>query len=97
MKAAFLSKDIDTQSEGMRASVNLVVYGVEVSLFILDHELDPDLAADEEFQVWLNLFQDEMEAPVYSNVRENEKHGFQYLTVEEIGRKLGKMDIVIPF
>lgn len=97
VKAAFISKDVQTQSEGVRASVNLVVHSVDTSLFILDHELDAKLLDDEEFAIWLEVFKDEMEAPVYTNVKANEKHGFIYLPTAECGERLKEMDIIIPF
>lgn len=97
MKAAFLARDLNTQSEGVRASVNLIVHAVDVSLFIMDYELDPRLIEDDEFMTWLEIFKDEMEAPVYTNVKENEKHGFIFVTTEEIGEKLSAFDLIIPF
>ena len=97
IKAAFISKDVATQSEGVRASVNLVVHAIDTSLFILDHELDPKLVQDEEFSVWLEVYKDEMESPVYTNVKSNEKHGFIYLSTEACGEKLKEMDMIIPF
>jgi hypothetical protein len=97
IKAAFISKDVHTQSEGVRASVNLVVHAVDTSLFILDHELDTKLLEDEEFTIWLEVFKDEMEAPVYTNVKANEQYGFIYLPRADCGKKLKEMDIIIPF
>lgn len=97
MKVAFLARDIDYQAEGLRSSLGLVVENMEVSFFLLDHELDPKLAADEDFKDRLFMFHDDMEGPIYSNVKENEKHGFEILGIEEIGKKLHDFDLVIPF
>jgi len=97
MKVALLARDIDYQAEGVRSSLGLVVENMEVSFFLLDHELDPKLAADEDFKDRFFLFHDDMEGPVYSNVKENEKHSFEILTIEEIGKRLREFDLIIPF
>jgi hypothetical protein len=97
LKAAFISKHVNTQSEAVRAGVNLVVHAVDTSLFILDFELDPTLSRDEEFSVWLEVFKDEMEAPVYTNIKSNEQYGFAYLDTKACARKIKEMDIIVPF
>jgi hypothetical protein len=43
-------------------------------------------------------FIDEMEGTRYSNVPANvEKYGFESLGLEEIPKKLGENDVIIPF
>jgi hypothetical protein len=40
----------------------------------------------------------DMEGEYYSNVPANvEKHGFQPITIEELGEKLKEMDYIVPF
>lgn len=97
MKVALLARDIDYQAEGLRSSLGLVVENMDMSFFLLDHELDPGLAQDSDFQDRFEMFHEDMEGPVYSNVKENEKHGFEALTTEEIGKRLQEFDLVIPF
>ena len=97
MKVALLVRDIDYQAEGLRSSLGLVVENMEVSFFLLDYELDPTLGGDPDFQDRFELFHEDMEGIVYSNMKENEKHGFKTLTTEEIGEKLREFDLIIPF
>ena len=96
VKAAFITKDLDTQLEGFRATLNLIIQAVDISFIILDHKLDPNLIESDDYQAWHEFFHEELEGPAYSNVKENEKYGFEYKTIEEIGENYASMILSSP-
>jgi hypothetical protein len=64
-----------------------------VSMIVLNHEIE----LTEEYKDNME-FIDEMEGTRYSNVPANvEKYGFESLGLEEIPKKLGENDVIIPF
>ncbi len=97
MKVAILARHLDDQHEGLRSSLGIAAEMIDTHFFLLDHELDPNVAEDWEYKDRYNMFTDELEEELFSNVKENEKYGYKYLTTEEIGKKLKEYDLVIPF
>ena len=93
-KVAVLIRDPEQQYEGLRTSLGMTLYKTRVSMFVLDHEV---AGMDEAYRENMEFF-DEMEGRRYSNNRVNvEKHGFQSASLEQIGKMLHGMDLVIPF
>ena len=78
--------------QGTRSALGLAVGNMYSYLFLLDVPVEITDAIQENLD-WL----DDMECECYSNLRENEKHGFSYMSTDKIAKKLKQMDLVIPF
>ena len=93
-KTAVIIKDKHQQYEGLRTSLGLLLYGVRVQMFVLDHEIE---TMDEAYRDNME-FIDEMGGERFSNNSTNiENYGFKHLTIMEMAEKIEQVEIVIPF
>ena len=92
-RVAVITKDKNRQFEALRTGLGLLLEQHNVSLFVIDHEVE----CDEHYLDNLG-FIDEMGGDRYSNHRLNiERHGFRPVSLQETGRLLSEHDLVIPY
>jgi hypothetical protein len=80
--------------DAMRSTLGLSVANHYSFAAVLDHELKPFDDYNAENLEWIR----DMEGDVYTNVQANaDQNGLTFITLEELGKKLQEMDLVIPY
>ena len=80
----------DRQGEALRMAVGIILMDDTIDVYVLDKKIDDT----ESNQLYLETIQD-MEMNAFTNVRENEM--LQYLSTEEISRKLTQYDHILAY
>jgi len=92
-KVIVVIKSKDRQYEGLRYSLGLMFERHEVSMVVLDHEVDATDEYTENAE-----FIDEMGGARLSNVEANIVcHDFDHISAEELTRRMASSDLVVPF
>ncbi len=93
-KALFMYRNKDYAVDGIRSALGLAVENMYSYGVVMDSEIEK---LDEHNMESIEMLRD-MEGEVYTTVPANqEKNGFELLTLEEVGEKLREMDIIIPY
>ena len=93
-QAAVIIMDPQQQYEGLRISIGLLLEGMAVQMFVLQHEIED---MDEAYRDNM-AFLDELGGIRFSNNSENaEKYGFTHVTLTQAATRIQDADIVIPF
>jgi hypothetical protein len=80
----------DRQGEALRIAGGLTLSDDTIEVFILDYKLDKN---DPEIAKPLELVSD-LELKVYSN---NQEHGYETVSLENMAKKLLAYDFVVPY
>jgi hypothetical protein len=92
-KVAVVVKDPKQQYEALRTSLGTLLEDHEISMFVLDHEIE----ADEAYTENLELFE-EMDGKYYSNHPSNiKKLNFTPADLDAVGEALREADLIVPF
>jgi len=93
-KCAFLLVNSEYTLDGIRSTLGLAVENMYSYAYVMYNEL-PELSDYHKENIeWIR----DMEGEVYSTVDANvEKHGLAKVTLEEIGKQLREMDIIVPY
>lgn len=78
------------QSESIRMALGMTLCDDAVEVFVLDAELKRSDAVNKNLETLTEM----VGGKIYSN---NRKNGFEYLSTEEIAKKLAECDVIIPY
>jgi hypothetical protein len=93
-KVLFMYRNKDYAVDGIRSALGLAVENMYSYGVVMDSEIEK---LDEHNMESIEMLRD-MEGEVYTTIPANqEKNGFELLTLEEVGEKLREMDIIIPY
>jgi hypothetical protein len=101
MKADFVAiliRDPNNYWEGLRSGLGLALEMIEAHVFVLGEVKMPEDRV-EGYKDNLEFLKDELEGNHYTDTQANvDKWGFfEYMSLEDMGKKLTEYDLVIPF
>jgi len=97
-KVAIIIRDPNNQWEGLRSSLGLSLEMIETDMFVIGEVQMPEDRV-EGYKENLEFLKDELEGNHYTDTRTNEeKFGFfEYMPLDDMGKKLQEYDLIIPF
>jgi hypothetical protein len=95
---AILIRDPNNYWEGLRSGLGLGLEMIEAHVFVLGEVKMPEDRV-EGYKDNLEFLKDELEGNHYTDTQANvDKWGFfEYMSLEDMGKKLTEYDLVIPF
>lgn len=82
----------DRQGEALRMSVGITVMDDEVNVFVLDREIE----SNDENDMNVEMIK-EMDIPMLSNFKPNADKGMEYVSTEELAKKLLDYDNILSY
>ncbi len=97
-KAAVIIRNANNQWEGLRSCLGLGVQMIDPHMFVVGEVRMPE-DRFEDYKENLEFLKDDLEAKIYTDNKANvEKWGFfEYMSLDEMGKKLLEYDLIIPF
>ena len=97
-KAAVIIRNPGNQWEGLRSSLGLGVQMIDAHMFVIGEVQMPE-DRFEGYKENLEFLKDDLEAEIYTDNKANvDKWGFfEYLSLDNMGKKLFEYDLIIPF
>ena len=93
-KVGFLLVNSDYTLDGIRSALGLAVENMYAYAYIMNNELQGVSDYHKENIEWIR----DMEGEVFTTVDANvEQLGFTKLTLEEIGKQLRDLDVIVPY
>ena len=95
---AVIIRDPNNYWEGLRSGLGMGLEMIETHMFVLGEVQMPEDRV-EGYKENLEFLQEELEGKVLTDTKANvEKWGFfEYMSLDDMGKKLGDYDLVIPF
>lgn len=97
-KVAVIIKDVNNQWEGLRSSLGMGVEMIDTHMFVIGKVQMPDERV-EGYRENLEYLKDDLEAEIFTDNEENVTQWgfFDYISLDNIGKKLFEYDLIIPF
>lgn len=93
-KVGFLLVNSDYTLDGTRSALGLAVENMYAYAYVMNNEILGMSDYHKENIEWIR----DMEGEVYSTVDANvENHGLTKISLEEIGKQLRELDVIVPY
>ncbi|MFH1242256.1 MAG: hypothetical protein V1689_07825 [Pseudomonadota bacterium] len=97
-RVAVVIRDVNNQWEGLRSSLGLGLEMIETDMFVIGEVKMPEDRV-EGYKENLEFLKEELEGRHYTDTQANvEKWDlFEYMSLDDMAKKLSEYDLVIPF